>query len=132
MPELIDVKLIDGTARTVRELFTGRKYGLDYYQREYTWSEANVTELIDDLATSFLEDYDDLDEREQVASYRPYFLGPIVTSSVKSTRFLVDGQQRLTSLTLLLIHLNHLAEGVADAEKPRSPRVLPEIRLDDF
>ena len=116
MPELIDVKLIDGTARTVRELFTGRKYGLDYYQREYTWSEANVTELIDDLATSFLEDYDDLDEREQVASYRPYFLGPIVTSSVKSTRFLVDGQQRLTSLTLLLIHLNHLAEGVADAE----------------
>ena len=34
MAELIDVKLIDGTARTVRELFTGRKYGLDYYQRE--------------------------------------------------------------------------------------------------
>ena len=80
---MADVKLIDGTARTVRELFTGRKYGLDYYQREYTWSEANVTELIDNLATSFLEDYDDLDEREKVASYRPYFLGPIVTSSVK-------------------------------------------------
>ena len=47
---MIDVKLIDGTARTVRELFSGRKYDLDYYQREYTWSEANVTELIDDLA----------------------------------------------------------------------------------
>jgi|GEM_PF-6085764 len=34
MADLVDVKLIDGTARTVRELFTGRKYGLDYYQRE--------------------------------------------------------------------------------------------------
>lgn len=116
MAELIDVKLIDGTPRSVRELFTGRKYGLDYYQREYTWTTANVTELIADLANSFLADYDELDEPHQVASYRPYFLGPIVTSSVKGTRFLVDGQQRLTSLTLLLIHLNHLAADIADAE----------------
>jgi uncharacterized protein with ParB-like and HNH nuclease domain len=91
-------------------LFTGRKYGLDYYQREYTWTESNVTELIEDLATSFLEDFDQLDERTKIASYRPYFLGPIVTSSVGGTRYLVDGQQRLTTLTLLLIHLNHLAE----------------------
>jgi uncharacterized protein with ParB-like and HNH nuclease domain len=114
--DLVDVKLIDGTARTVRELFTGRKYGLDYYQREYTWTESNVTELIDDLATSFLEDYDELDERTKIASYRPYFLGPIVTSSVGGTRYLVDGQQRLTTLTLLLMHLNHLAEGIDGAE----------------
>ncbi|MGH8923850.1 MAG: GmrSD restriction endonuclease domain-containing protein [Acidimicrobiia bacterium] len=116
MADLVDVKLIDGTARTVRELFTGRKYGLDYYQREYTWTESNVTELIDDLATSFLEDYDELDERTKIASYRPYFLGPIVTSSVAGTRYLVDGQQRLTTLTLLLMHLNHLARGIAGAE----------------
>lgn len=116
MADLVDVKLIDGTARTVRELFTGRKYGLDYYQREYTWTESNVTELIDDLATSFLEDFDELDERNQIASYRPYFLGPIVTSSVGGTRYLVDGQQRLTTLTLLLIHLDHLAQGVDGAE----------------
>ena len=116
MAELIEMNLIDGTARTVRELFTGRKYGLDYYQREYTWSVNNVRELIDDLATSFLEDYSELDERKKIASYRPYFLGPIVTSSVQGTRFVVDGQQRLTSLTLLLIHLNHLAKGVPGAE----------------
>ena len=116
MADLTDVKLIDGTARTVRELFTGRKYGLDYYQREYTWKESNVVEMIGDLSTSFLEDYDESDERKRIASYRPYFLGPIVTSSVKGTRFLVDGQQRLTTLTLLLIHLNHLAMNVEDAE----------------
>ena len=112
----IDVKLIDGTARTVRELFTGRKYGLDYYQREYTWTVANVTELIADLSTGFLEDYDELDERDEIASYRPYFLGPVVTSSVKGIRFLVDGQQRLTTLTLLLIHLNHMAKSEKGAE----------------
>ena len=116
MADAISVKLIDGTARTVRQLFTGRKYGLDYYQREYTWAQSNVTELIDDLSTSFLEDYDSSDERSRVASYRPYFLGPIVTSSVEGMSFLVDGQQRLTSLTLLLIHISHLAEGVEGAQ----------------
>ena len=111
-----DIKLINGTARTVRELFTGPKYGLDYYQREYTWKQSNVAEMIADLSTSFLEDYDESDERKIIASYRPYFLGPIVTSSVSGIRFLVDGQQRLTTLTLLLIHLNHLAGVVEDAE----------------
>ena len=48
MSNLVDAKLIDGTARTVREVFTGRKYGLDFYQREYTWTETNVSELVDD------------------------------------------------------------------------------------
>lgn len=116
MTDQIDHKLIGGTARTVRVLFTGRKYGLDYYQREYTWTKANVAELIDDLATTFLDEYDEQDARKQVASYRPYFLGPIVTSSVGGTLFLVDGQQRLTSLTLLLIHLTHLSRNVDGAE----------------
>jgi len=116
MGELIDAKLIDGTARTVREVFTGRKYGLDFYQREYTWTETNVTELLDDLANSFLEDYELGDPRSKVANYRPYFLGPIVTSRVGNVRFLVDGQQRLTTLTMLLIHLNRLSEGKEGAE----------------
>ena len=116
MADPTSVKLIEGSPRTVRQLFTGRKYDLDYYQREYTWTESNVTELINDLSTSFLRDYDSSDERTRVASYRPYFLGPIVTSSVEGMSFLVDGQQRLTSLTLLLIHLNHLAEEVEGAE----------------
>ena len=126
MADATDVKLIDGTARTVRQLFTGRKYGLDYYQREYNWTESNVTEMIDDLATSFLEDFDQSDERKKVASYRPYFLGPIVTSSVEGIWFLVDGQQRLTTLTLLLIHLVHLARGVKAAPKDLGPLVFSE------
>ena len=126
MADATDVKLIDGTARTVRQLFTGRKYGLDYYQREYNWTESNVTEMIDDLATTFLEDFDKSDERKKVASYRPYFLGPIVTSSVEGIWFLVDGQQRLTTLTLLLIHLVHLAQDVEAAPKDLASLVFSE------
>lgn len=116
MPDLIDVKLIDGTARTLRELFTGRKYGIEYYQREYTWTESNVVELLDDLTTRFLDEYVEDDERHKVASYRYYFLGPIITNLSGGTRYIVDGQQRLTTLTLLLIHLEHLSEGLEGAE----------------
>lgn len=115
-PNPTDVKRIHGKAFTVRELFTGRKYGLDYYQREYAWTNANVKELIDDLSTSFLKDYDENDDRREVASYRPYFLGPVVTSEDGGIRYLVDGQQRLTTLTLLLIHLNHMAKKVEGTE----------------
>jgi hypothetical protein len=109
------VEMINGTARTVRELFTGRKYGLDYYQREFDWSESNVTELIDDLTTRFLDSYDPDHQRKHVAGYRPYFLGPIVTNSREGLWYLVDGQQRLTTLTLLLIHLHHLQVDVPTA-----------------
>lgn len=111
-PNPADVKLINGTVRTVRELFTCRKYQLDYYQREYAWTHANVKELIDDLSTSFLEDYHEEDDRSKVASYRPYFLGPVITSSVGAIRYLVDGQQRLTTLTLLLIHLDDMPKKI--------------------
>ena len=117
MPDLIDVKLIDGTARTIRELFTGRKYGIKYYQREYTWTESNVVEMLDDLTARFLDEYTEGDERHRVASYRYYFLGPIVTNlSEEGVRYLVDGQQRLTTLTLLLIHLSHLSKDEEGAE----------------
>jgi len=110
----VDTDRIDGTPRTVRELFTSRKYGLDYYQREYNWSESNIAELIDDLAGRFDEEYSAGHDREEVAAYRPYFLGPIVTSNRLGILYLVDGQQRLTTLILLLIYLQHLQAGRPD------------------
>jgi hypothetical protein len=46
---------IDGKGRTIRELLAGRKYSIDYYQREYKWQQKQVAELIDDLSSKFLE-----------------------------------------------------------------------------
>ncbi len=111
MAEAVAVDRIDGKSRTVRELFTSRRYSVDYYQREYAWSEANVIELLNDLAGRFLDSWSAEHERKQVAAYRPYFLGPIMTDLRDGTLFLVDGQQRLTTLTLLLIHLHHEQTG---------------------
>ena len=45
----------DGKGRTIRELLAGRKYSIDYYQREYKWQKKQVAELIDDLCDKFRE-----------------------------------------------------------------------------
>ena len=98
---------IDGKGRTVRELLTGRKYSIDYYQREYKWQKKQVKELLEDLAAKFLDSHDDGDERSAVADYAHYFLGSIIISDKDGQKFIIDGQQRLTTLTLLLIFLHH-------------------------
>ena len=97
----------DGRGRTIRELLAGRKYSIDYYQREYGWQKKHVGELIDDLASKFLESYEEGNERDAVAEYGHYFLGSIIVSDKDGRKFIIDGQQRLTTLTLLLIFLQH-------------------------
>jgi len=99
---------IVGEAKTVRKLLKGEKYSIDYYQREYKWGEKQARELIDDLTGKFLEDYQPGHARKQVADYPHYFLGAIIISKKEGANYLVDGQQRLTSLTLLLILLRNL------------------------
>jgi uncharacterized protein with ParB-like and HNH nuclease domain len=98
---------IDGKGRTVRELLAGRKYAIDYYQREYKWQRKQVAELIEDLAAKFLESHEERNERNAVAEYGHYFLGSIINSDKDGQKFIIDGQQRLTTLTLLLIFLHH-------------------------
>jgi len=112
--ELSEQREIHGIARTIRELLSGQKYSIDYYQREYKWQTKQVEELIDDLTGQFLEDYGESHAREDVAGYRHYFLGSIVISNKRGRKFLIDGQQRLTTLTLLLIFLHHLQKGRPD------------------
>ncbi len=98
---------IDGKGKTVRELLAGRKYSIDYYQREYKWQTKQVAELIGDLSAKFLESYEPGHERDAVAEYGHYFLGSIIISDKDGRKFIIDGQQRLTTLTLLLLYLQH-------------------------
>jgi hypothetical protein len=100
-----------GKAKTVRELLKGVKYSIDYYQREYKWHEKQIRELVDDLSGKFLEEYQPEHARSKVADYPHYFLGSIIISKKESVGYIVDGQQRLTSLTLLLVLLRNLQRG---------------------
>src|SRR5512133_3955740 len=99
---------IEAHSKTIYELLNGAKYALDYYQREYKWETRQVTELLDDLEAKFQSDYDPKHEQHEVGDYGPYFLGSIVLSNREGHSYVIDGQQRLTSLTLMIIHLRHL------------------------
>jgi uncharacterized protein with ParB-like and HNH nuclease domain len=116
MPGTTHARRIDGRARTVRELLDGARYTIDFYQREYAWEKRQVCELIDDLTGKFMDDYRDDHERHKVETYGHYFLGSVVISNKNQQKFIVDGQQRLTTLTLLLIHLHHLAQDKPELE----------------
>ena len=116
------MKKILGEAKTIRQLLSGAKYSIDYYQREYKWESKQVAELIEDLTTKFLEDFEEGDERTAVETdYGHYFLGSIIISSKEARKFIVDGQQRLTTLTLLLVYLNNIQR-----ERPDATRVAIE------
>lgn len=98
-------KNIDGKGKTVREILFGRKFYIDYYQREYKWQTKQLDELISDLADVFLRNYEPQHERRAVTGYDRYFLGSIIVSQKDGRDFIIDGQQRLTTLTLLLLFL---------------------------
>src|SRR6266481_7789068 len=90
---------IDGKGRTVRDLLSARRYSIDYYQREYKWETKQITELIIDLTNKFLDSYDPKHERSAIEKYGHYFLGSIILSDKEGEKLIIDGQQRLTSLT---------------------------------
>lgn len=78
--------------KTVTELFGGEyKYIVPLYQRNFAWGDAEITQLLQDLYENFKSD-------------RTYFVGSLIYLNRKSSGILevIDGQQRLTVLTLLL------------------------------
>lgn len=96
--------------RSVQQLLQTQSFSIDEYQREYKWEKENVDELISDLQGKFLTSYQTGDDTRKVASYEEYFLGSIIVSKRNNKNYLIDGQQRVTSLTLLLICLYRVAK----------------------
>lgn len=105
---------ITANAVNIRTLLNN-KYTVQYYQREYNWETKQIEELIEDLTNEFNEFYKDGDRQMDVRNYGDYFLGPIILTNDNA---IIDGQQRLSSLTLLLIYLNNLQK-----QQNSSPKV---------
>lgn len=111
------MKEIGGQAKTIREILKDQRYFIDYYQREYRWQRKQIQELMEDLSEQFLDTYSETDQREDVQKYDHYFLGSIILSQRDGNVYIVDGQQRLTTLTLLLILLHRLQGDRTDRVK---------------
>lgn len=98
---------ITANRRTVRELLSYRRYCVAHHHQDYQWKSKQVADLVDDLSSRFLENYELGHERSAVASYGHFFLGQIITTQKDGWTEVIDGQQRLTTLILLLIYIRH-------------------------
>ncbi len=96
------------------QVFSNTAYYIDFYQRDYRWTDEPVTRLLDDIFYKFKERYargGDLDPgKETITTYPWYYLNTYVTNVIDGRVYVVDGQQRLTTLSLILIKLRHLAK----------------------
>ena len=99
---------IEANDRTIFQVLDNKKYTVDYFQREYSWQQKHIEQLVTDLTSAFLSEYLPTHGRGEVENYNSYYLGPFVLSEKSSNRSIIDGQQRLTSLTLFMIYLNNL------------------------
>lgn len=96
---------------TVSDILSNKKYFVDDYQREYRWKKRNIDDLLNDLWGKFTESFSEEHKYSEVKNYNSYFLGSILISEKEKNDYIVDGQQRLTSLSLIIIYLyNSLKE----------------------
>ena len=90
----------DLTLLTVKELLSKDKYIIPIYQRNYDWGEKEALQLLEDIS-----DYAKYNRKQN------YYIGSVVVFIRKTfgdTYFeTIDGQQRLTTLTILTSLLKH-------------------------
>lgn len=96
---------IEASEKPILDIFCDKYlFRIPSYQRPYAWTTEQTSELLDDIITACGEGGD-------VANASPYFLGSIVLikDPQKPDADVVDGQQRLTTLTILLSVLRDLS-----------------------
>ncbi|MEV6417961.1 DUF262 domain-containing protein [Kribbella sp. NPDC051718] len=95
-------------------------FSIPNYQRPYAWGTEEAMQLLDDLAHALDQNRDE-----------PYFLGSIVLVKDPATpaASVIDGQQRLTTLTILLAVLRDLSSDPAISAEFQEKIVEPGQRL---
>lgn len=98
--------------QTVQSCLSKKTYFVDFYQREYVWSKNTVDILLRDIFYAFeisYEEHKDEELTEEVLElYNWYYMNVFITNKVNSKVYIVHGQQRLTTLTLIATKLYHL------------------------
>ena len=102
---------IDPRNQTVESCLKNKSYYIDFYQREYVWSKDTVEILLRDIFYAFelsYEQYKDAElSQEILEKYNWYYLNIFITNNVEGKVYIVDGQQRLSTLTLIAAKLYH-------------------------
>lgn len=91
--------------KTIKELLlSGRQFIIPRFQREYSWDKKNYKEFLDDMLNSLIVS-------DGKIEFDQYFLGTMLFvgdcfEGDKSDIDVVDGQQRLTTITILFSALS--------------------------
>jgi hypothetical protein len=101
---------------SIKALLSNDQYLIPLYQRNYAWQEAHLRQLIQDV----------WDSRE---SNRDYYIGTLVTyQRADGTYETVDGQQRLTTLTIIMCAIQHEMSTTVDTSWYRDINLSYEFR----
>ena len=93
---------------TIEEAFRECFYVVPDYQREYIWTEGQITQLLEDI------------DEQMDSSPSEYFIGTILVSPIdgkKGHSDVIDGQQRLTTIFLILCALRSFFKGMPQVER---------------
>lgn len=103
-------KTLEAHDKLIQEIFEGSyQFQIPDYQRPYAWTTEQTEELFNDLVSA-------MQDARTPGTTSQYFLGSIVL--IKNDReaksFVVDGQQRLTTLTILFSALREAMPGASN------------------
>lgn len=95
-------------SKTIKEIFGDAMsfYKMPDYQRPYSWEDEEVEQLWDDIYTAYKNNIDDFTIDEN------YFLGSMILIPKGNEFDVVDGQQRLTTLTILFCVVRDLFSNI--------------------
>lgn len=100
---------LTASATTAGALFANATFKVPPYQREYSWLQDEVSDFWNDLRRA-LDSVNDT-----------YFLGLVILTQEKEHKQVVDGQQRIITLTLLVAALYH--EAIKGGRKALAERI---------
>lgn len=105
--------MVNVTPKSVYEMLQNGRFLIPLYQRDYAWGRDEITQLLSDLSQ---------------AGDRTYYLGTLVVMQRGEMLEVVDGQQRLTTLTLLYKQLGLLEKNPLNFEnRPAAMRALVQV-----
>ncbi|MCX8029890.1 MAG: DUF262 domain-containing HNH endonuclease family protein [Brevinematales bacterium] len=124
------MRTINARPESISDLLDRKKYNIDYFQREYKWKKEHVIKLLEDITEEFYNNFNKNHKRSDVKNYNDYYMGSIILyEGEEGTYYIIDGQQRLTTFTLLLIYLDKKQKYYLKSSQLKEEDV---VRLDDM
>ena len=108
-------ELLKPATLNIREFLSEGKYVIPIYQRNYDWGEREALQLLEDISDYAQKDKEqNKEQNKEQDKKQPYYIGSAVvflrTAHGETYFETIDGQQRLTTLTILACLLKHQKE----------------------